>query len=420
MALGLEEHLDDARGILENRRVLDHDLAADDADPGSDPPAEDAPQTTVGALRFEAALGHERPEAMHPGRVQVVVLEKALDRAPLVRVTVAERRRHALLMLERELILMAAGREVERVANLPEKVARFEHRGDLALGDDPLLHDLAQAPDLELDARDPKRRVQVAKPALAFLDMRLEEVDRAAVLRMPLCGLLERLLDEAVGVASHDVGLDDPIEVQGELGIAAQEAGVEQRGLHLKVPRGEASALRHAAHRVADLQAGVPEAVENLLRDALDERVHLPLIEKEQVDVGKRVELGAAVAALRQHRAFLVDACVAPGEVGHRRRVKEVDRAVHHLGERRDDLRAARSRDVPGFEPRPRPLDSRLCDEPEVVLPAVNMRERDLVGGKGERGFGIREVHGIGYRLPATGNGLQSSPAGSSCFSGSR
>ena len=51
----------------------------------------------------------------------------------------------------------------------------------------------------------------------------------------------------------------------------------------------------------------VPERVEDRLGDRLDVRVHLPRVEEEQVDVGVRVQLATAVAALGDQGAALVE-----------------------------------------------------------------------------------------------------------------
>ncbi len=115
-----------------------------DAQAGADAAAEDAADTLVGAVGFETAVGHHLREATNARGMQIVVAQELLDRAALVGVPVAERGRDALLMLEQELVLVAAGDEMQRVAHLPQEVLRAEHEIQLALRHHPLLHDLAQ------------------------------------------------------------------------------------------------------------------------------------------------------------------------------------------------------------------------------------------------------------------------------------
>src|SRR5262249_13953371 len=154
----------------------------------------------------------------------------------------------------------------------------------------------------------PERRVEVAEAALPFLQLRLQEVDGIAGPRMALTRLGELLLEEVRRVLAPDL-VDHPrVELVVELRLAAEVAGVEERGLDLQVARGEPAALADVPEGVADGEPGVPERVEDHLRDGLDVRVHLPRIEEEEVDVRARIELAAAVAALGDGDALLIQA----------------------------------------------------------------------------------------------------------------
>ena len=64
--------------------------------------------------------------------------------------------------------------------------------------------------------------------------------------------------------------------------------------------RAEPQAVVDGAHRVADLQPQVPEAVEHALDQALAPGGLLVGGEEQQVDVGEGRHLGAAVAADRE------------------------------------------------------------------------------------------------------------------------
>ena len=103
----------------------------------------------------------------------------------------AERGREPVLELEGEVILVAAGREVHRVAHAPEEVERGVHVVDVALGEHAERRpDRGSCCTLNLHLRHPERGVQVAQPAQALLQLRLQQVDAVAVLGVPLLALL--------------------------------------------------------------------------------------------------------------------------------------------------------------------------------------------------------------------------------------
>ena len=99
---------------------------------------------------------------------------------------------------------------------------------------------------------------------------------------------------------------------------------------------------------MSDLEAGVPQAVEDLLGHVLHERVHLPGVKKQEIDVRRRVELAAAVPPLREDGAALFHPHVAPSEVSDRRIVQVAQNAIDDLGVCGDDFASGGSREVPG------------------------------------------------------------------------
>ena len=126
------------------------------------------------------------------------------------------------------------------------------------------------------------------------------------------------------------------LELGVERLVASEVARVEQCGLHLHVPLRQAAALADVAQRMADDEPPVPQAVEDHLADGLDERVHLPRIEEEEIDVGRRVQLAAPVAALADHGAALVDARVARRIMRGRLRGQEAHEMIDRVRVRGD------------------------------------------------------------------------------------
>jgi hypothetical protein len=142
-----------------------------------------------------------------------------------------------------------------------------------------------------------------------------------------------------------------------------------------------------------DLEAGVPERIEDRVGDRLDVRGDLPGIEHEQVDVGVRVQLPAAVPALRQHRAALRDERVL-------RRVVEARVAVEEANEPVDRIRVGRDDREPGgaaqwrarISSRARGRNSRATRPPTSTSPST--RGKVCVTGRGSTAGGAARIIG--------------------------
>ena len=133
----------------------------------------------------------------------------------------AQHRLDPFLHLEGELIEVAPGQEMQRIAHPPEKVARFDHFGRFGLGDDGLLHQLFERMDFVFDLGQPHRGVKIAQPAFAFLDLRLEQVNRIAVLGVTFAAFFELGGEELVLVAIEHVGDEQLVEIGVKLFVAA-------------------------------------------------------------------------------------------------------------------------------------------------------------------------------------------------------
>ena len=78
--------------------------------------------------------------------------------------------------------------------------------------------------DLVLDLGQPQRGVQIAQPAFAFLDLRLEQVDRIAILGVAFAAFLELGLEELLLVAIEDFGDQRLVEIGVKLLVAGRSA----------------------------------------------------------------------------------------------------------------------------------------------------------------------------------------------------
>src|SRR5207245_7312843 len=115
------------------------------------------------------------------------------------------------------------------------------------------------------DLGHPEGGVEVAEPALPVLQLRLEEVDRVPGARVAVGVLGELLLEEGRRVLAPDLLQHAAVELGVELLVAREVACVEKRRLDLEVAPREPLALSAVAQRVAHLDPGVPDGLEDTL-----------------------------------------------------------------------------------------------------------------------------------------------------------
>ena len=218
---------------------------------------------------------------------------------------VAEPHRDLALDVERQPLLGAAGEEVHVAADRPQEVLAAAEQLELlgvehaALGQ---LLDVADAVDV---LGDPEQRVQVAQPALAVLDVGLDQIARLAGAAVALLALGELGGDEFRRGALHDGLVEARHQLVEQLAVAEQEARFQQRGADRHVRLGLADALVDRARGVTDLEAEIPQAIEDRLGDRLAPRGLLVGQQEQQIDVGARRHQAAAVAAGRDDRHAL-------------------------------------------------------------------------------------------------------------------
>jgi hypothetical protein len=118
--------------------------------------------------------------------------------------------------------------------------------------------------------------VEIAQAALAVLDVGLQAVARAAQALVAGGALGQLGLDKAGRAArTHDVALEPLAETAIEILVAPQPACLQEAGANGQIGLGLAHAVVDRAGRVADLEAQVPEEIENLLDHLLATRGQL-------------------------------------------------------------------------------------------------------------------------------------------------
>ena len=138
----------------------------------------------------------------------------------------------------------------------------------------------------------PPQRVDVAEPAVAVLQVGLEQVGDVAGLRPALDHPRAQGVEPAASVAAV---LRQPLRRQAgaELVVAGERAGAEQRRRRVQVVGGEGQLLVERAHGVAELEPGVPQRVPQRRGDLVD-AARPAVVDEQDVDVALRGQLAGA------------------------------------------------------------------------------------------------------------------------------
>src|SRR5678816_2789129 len=184
------------------------------------------------------------------------------------------------------------------IAHPEQKILRLFELRDITRVDHARERQPVEIFYFELGTRNPTGRLNIAQTALTFLDVGLEQINRAAELFMPSSVLFELFADKSFDPLFYQPRLDSFSEILVERVIAAQKPGVEKRRAHFHVDLRKAHAFGDAACRVPDLQPGVPKGIEQLFRGRLDKRRNLPGIEKQEIDIGEWIQFASTVTAL--------------------------------------------------------------------------------------------------------------------------
>jgi hypothetical protein len=207
----------------------------------------------------------------HPGQVadvlclEEIVLHEPLDRALARAIGEVHPPRHFALEVESQPVLGAPGDHVQVAAHRQQKpfgaaeAAVFLGREQADLDQ---FGGIAHAVDV---LADPVQRLQVAQAALAVLDVGLDDI--AAVAHPLVPGVaFGQLLGHELRLGARDDLVPEPLRGQLVQGLVApQVAPFEQRGADRQVALGHAHGLVDRAARMADLEAEVPQVIEQRL-----------------------------------------------------------------------------------------------------------------------------------------------------------
>ncbi len=172
---------------------------------------------------------------------------------------------------------------------------------------------------------DPEQGVQVAQAALAFLDIGLDDVARGAGLHVAGVAFGQLGGDEFIGAGAQAIAVHLVAQALGQVAVAGDEAMFQHGGHDGVVALRVLHRLVDGARGVADLQAQIPQGVEDELDHRFRVRGFLPGAQEQQVEVGIGRQFAAAVAAHGDQRQALAFGRIAgaidvgQGEVPQRR-----------------------------------------------------------------------------------------------------
>ena len=149
-----------------------------------------------------------------------------------------------------------------------------------------------------LELRHPAGKVVVAKPARAFLDIRLQMVKSLIERPMPLPSSLGQHAGDRLLLAQEEPRQSRPAEFVEESHVAGDETCIEQADVELGVVWRELRALARIPDRVGNTELGVPQCGQERCDLVLAQLGFARVAEQEkQVDIGVREELAPSVPA---------------------------------------------------------------------------------------------------------------------------
>ena len=210
---------------------------------------------------------------------------------------------NARLIVEAQPLLGAAGEQVQMAAHRPEEPLGAVEAAEFGRGEQPGADEIGRPLDAVDIFADPVERVEVAKAALAVLDVGFDDVAAVAHADVPLRrarrAWRRRTRPRVPATTSLRKRAHGRVE---QLAVAPQPARFEEGRADGHVLPGERKHWRGRADRVADLELEIPQQVERWLRPRAPGRVRRRGGQEHQVEIAERRHFAAAGAAEADQR----------------------------------------------------------------------------------------------------------------------
>ena len=224
----------------------------------------------------------------------VVLLHQLLAGAARRGVGETELFRDERLIVEQQPVFMLAGVQVQVDAQPLQKAFAACQPLRFRRGDEAMPFQVVPAIAVTGRLGDPQDVLQVAQSAGAFLAVGFEAVRRLMVTPVTLFLFQPLPLKEGLRVDLCPESLKKSL---GQRGVAGQQAGFHQGGLHRQIPGGITQALFRCAHAMRDFQTNVPKEADQGSQMGGQRLVGFFRQQQEQVDIRSRPQFTASVAA---------------------------------------------------------------------------------------------------------------------------
>ena len=232
------------------------------------------------------------------------------------------------MLVEAEPVIATAGHEVEMAAHRPQEILALDEPVLLASGEQARLVKLADRASPVNEFGYPEQRVQVPHATLAVFHVRFDEIPRLTGAAVALVAFGQLLGDELALVARHDLAAIARLQFIEEGLMSADVTGLQHGRHDGGVRTHQPDAVVHRPCRMANLEAHVPEEIEQVFDHAFAPGRLLVGQQEQQVDVRTGGKRAAAIATNRDH-----------GDVFRRRGIAgSVDCSGRKIVERRDQL----------------------------------------------------------------------------------
>ena len=268
------------------------------------------------------------PSAIHPivrAAAATSAMRSSADAAPMADAD-------GVLVLEPQHVAGSPGHAVEGDADVDEAPVALVEHGEVVGGHE------------QVGVGRPPQRLHVAEPAVAVLEVGLEEEGDIAGLGPSLDHLRAQGVEPAPTVAAP-AGAALRRQPGRQLLVAGQVADAQRRRRRVEVVAGEGELVVERPHGMAELEPGVPQRVPQRRRRLADP-ADLAVVDEEHVDVALRRQLATAVAA--------------DGDEGHRRALAPGGDAGRRLSPQRAEHLVGRPGEGPAQRP---PRERRVGDE---------------------------------------------------------
>src|SRR6476619_328940 len=155
----------------------------------------------------DAAAPFHEPHAalVQSHRVLVVLLHELLDREQMRLIVIAEVLREPDLLIEREDLLSGSRVDMEERTHTPQEFPCLRQRQRIRTRQDPSVRKLPDGRRLKPSHARPLQQMEIPQTALAFLDVRLEQIHRLPEFLILPAPLFELLIEVQIAVLGHDL-----------------------------------------------------------------------------------------------------------------------------------------------------------------------------------------------------------------------